>query len=226
MNLAEPLAAGHGGGDAPSSAAKKTDLPGPRPWRLKLCLALLMILPSWYFIWRHFQRPSISFEFKANRPMLDRLPGDYKADDVGLRFTPPPKWSMQLTSNEDPEHPLKERIVVKFKRIVAKAPAAWLRVTIVTTDNADEPIAETVKNRSPGKGWKSVGPPENLTISGLPAAKMTYHGDYSGARSIRELIGVRRGNRVFYFMITYQVADRAAQEEARQALQTVLIEPR
>jgi hypothetical protein len=197
------------------------------PWRQRalLAVALVLLAGSWYFIWAHFRTPSVTVETMEKRPLLKRETREFHDTDVGIRLMPPPRWSMQARTTEAPDVHRGDRLLVKFKRLLPNAPAAWFRVHVADTP-AQEPIAESVMNRDPGPDWKVKGRVETVTVAGLPAARIQYGGRYNGFASLRDIIGVRRGSQVFYFVSTYQIGDRTAQEQAREAMNTVLFETR
>jgi hypothetical protein len=197
----------------------------PNPWKQRVMLGMVAVLlpTSLFFIYRHFQGPSALIETVPNRPMLKSEGKEFHDKDTRVRFTTPPRWSMQLRSGEAPDDRRSERMIVKFKRLLPNQPSASFRVIVVDTPQ-DQEIAESVKNRKPGQGWGKPSEVTTLTVSGLPAAKVDYTAPYNGFPSRREITGVRRGGQVFYFIATYQLGDRNAQEECRQTMTTILIE--
>ena len=198
---------------------------GLRDQRLLLLVAVVLLVPSIYFIWRHFNAPGIYYETGTKRPLLKSEGVDFHDADVGIRFTPPPKWSMQARSFDSPANHRADRLLVKFKRVLPNLSAAWLRVEVVDTPEGQD-IAESVKKREPGRDWKSKGDVETMKVGGLPAAKIQHGGVYNGIPSLRDIVGVRRGGQVIYFICTYGVGDRQAQEQTRQAIQTALFDDR
>jgi len=208
--------------DRETPAAAKRD---PRTQRWLLAGALVLLATSSYFIWRHFYRPGISYQTTEKRPLLVSDQKEFHDAQLGLRFTPPPKWSMQLQTTEATGDHRPDRMVVKYKRVLPKLSAAWFRVEVADAP-AGEDVGESLAKRQAGKDWKSKGDVSTTTVSGLPAAKILYGGTYDGFPSLREIVAVRRGGQVFYFVSTYQFADKQAQEQTRQTLQTVLFDQR
>jgi hypothetical protein len=193
-----------------------------RSWALALA-ALAVLAGALYFIWQHFQTSGIVIETREGRPLLKSNPAEFRDAEVGIRFKPPAKWSMQLVSKEAPEHS-SDRMVVKYKRLLPNAPAAWFRVYVVDVP-PHEAIADAVQARNPGHdGWKPRSGVESITVAGYAAAKIRYTGSYNGFPSFRDIVGVRRGGQVFFFVSTYRHGDSAAQQEAAQAMHSVLFE--
>lgn len=201
------------------------DARNPRVQYVLLVAALVLMATSSYFIWWHFYPAGVSYRTTEKRPLLGDDSKEFHDAQVGLRFTPPPKWSMQLQSTDAPGDHRPDRMIVKYKRVLPKKSAAWFRVEVADTP-ADVDISACVANRQAGKDWKSKGEVSATTVGGLPAAKILYGGTYDGFPSLREIVGVRRGGQVFFFVSTYQFADKQAQEQTRQAIQTVLFDQR
>lgn len=202
----------------PNPPTLASDRPGRQ--RVLLVVTLALFVPSIYLFWRHFQAPSVKVETVPNAPLL-KHEGAFRDDEVGLRFTPPPQWANQLRTTQAPGlHPA-DRILVKYKRVLPNQAAAWFRVHVVDLP-PDEPITDVVLNRNPGHDWTSKGAVRSTTVAGLPAAEIRYGGTHNEIPSVRDILGVRRGGQVFFFVSTYPVGDRAAEEQTREAIKTVL----
>src|SRR5215510_12417331 len=86
-------------------AEKEAPAAAPRNSRVQLLLlgvALVLLTASLYFIWRHFYPAGISYQTTEKRPLLVNDRKEFHDAQLGLRFTPPPKWSMQLQTTEAP----------------------------------------------------------------------------------------------------------------------------
>lgn len=198
----------------------------PRPQWWLFALALALLLPSLYFIWSYFKSSGIVVETVANRPLLKNDAKEFRDSEVGIRFSAPPRWGMQLRSTDAPDDDdPKDRMLVKYKRLLPNSPAAWFRVHVVAAPQ-DLAIEQFVKDYPSGHDWKPRGTVRSTTVGGRPAAEMRYGGAYHGFPSYRDIVAVRQGSQVFVFVSTYQVADSAAQQEARQSMNTVLFDSR
>jgi hypothetical protein len=186
-------------------------------------VAVVLVAFALYRLWGYFRGPSIPDLTAADRPMLKSDGPEFRDTQVGLRFTAPKRWSMQARTTEAPQAHERDRVLVKYKRILPDLPAAWFRVYVVDTP-ADQSIEQCLAERNPGNDWKTKGEVEKLTVAGQPAARILYGGIYERFPSLREMVGVRRGGQVFYFVSTYRVGDRNAEETTRQLLTTVLFE--
>ena len=166
--------------------------------------------------------PAATFEVEAQRPLLKS--GDAKEfhdTQVNLRFTPPASWSMQGRTMQAPNVEVKERLLVKFKRMLPGQYPAWLRVYV--EDGTPASLADAVKHRKPGLAWSKPSPVQSLSVAGRPAAKVTYAGTYNGVPSTREIIGVQADDRTFWFISTYNIRDQAAPGETTAAIQSTVL---
>src|SRR4051812_1619355 len=56
--------------------------------------------------------------------------GVFPARQVGVQFSPPVNWSMQVRSTESPHEHKPERTVVKYKRLIPGLQVAWLKLSV------------------------------------------------------------------------------------------------
>jgi len=163
---------------------------------------------------------------------LLRLPdGPFADEQVGLRFTPPAGWALQVVSIESPRVQKPERTLVKYKRVAPNVPVAWLKVTVMS-DPGDRSPEELVRSRKPPEpGWKVVKDVEgDVTVAGRPAARITFGGELEPDGSARvpfvcEVVAVRRGGRALFFAGTYPAHDAAARQAARAAVESAVLAP-
>lgn len=162
--------------------------------------------------------------YTEGRPLLDSDGGEFFDEQLGLRFTPPPGWFMQVRSTESPTTHKSDRTLVKFKRLVKGPKVAWMRVSVVDAPGELAP-AELLKQRKPREAdWGMTKPIEDgLTVAGRPAARSTFGGNFNpdrqGARpGTTEIIGIRHGQQAIYFAGTFSTADTEAQGQFRAAV--------
>jgi hypothetical protein len=204
----------------PVSSAPRTT----RRQRLLLAVALALFATAGYLVWRHFYRPGISVETVANRPLLKRESGEFYDPEVGLRFTVPTNWSMQARTAEAPDRHLKERMLVKYKRLLLNQSTAWLRVYVSDVTDPNKSVVEAVESRNPGTGFRLLSKVKSQTIAGLPAARISYSGYYSGVLCARDVIGVQHKDRIFYFVASYPAADKDAHQQTLQTIESVVFD--
>jgi hypothetical protein len=161
------------------------------------------------------------------RPLLASDGAEFYDAQLGLRFTPPPGWFMQVRSTETPTAHRADRTLVKYKRFAKGPKVAWMRVSVVDTPGDSAPL-EFVKDRKPREAHWTVtkGVEGGLTVGGRPAARITYGGAFNPDRQgnrpgTTEIIGVRHGARALYFAGTFSTADSEARDQFRAAVEGV-----
>lgn len=174
--------------------------------------------------------PQVSPSPPEGVPLLED--GDKPFDDpqVGLRFTPLPGWAMQVRTTEAPNYHVPERRIVKYKRIVKGPNVAWMRVIVKDAEGDPKPAEELMKRKPPEPDFKVSKEVEaDLTVAGMPAARLTYSGaldpDRIGTRPFTsEVVAVRRGKQTFIFAATFVTADTETQQQIRKVLDSVQLE--
>jgi hypothetical protein len=196
-----------------------------RRQKLLLATAAGILMVAALLFWWNRRGPSATVEVEAKRPLLKKDVGsEFHDTQVNLRFTPPPTWSMQGRTTSAPNVQVKERLLVKFKRMLPGQYPAWLRVYV--EDGTPGSLTDAVQKRKPGLAWSKPSPVQPLTIAGQPAAKVTYNGTYNGLPSMREIVGVQAEDRTFWFIATYNIRDQAAPGETAAAIHSTLFPDR
>ena len=189
--------------------------------KLLLSAALAILAVAALLFWLNRRGPAATFEVEAQRPLLKSDVKEFHDTQVNLRFTPPPTWSMQGRTMQAPNVEVKERLLVKFKRMLPGQYPAWLRVYV--EDGTHASLDDAVARRKPGLAWSKPSPVQRLSIAGRPAAKVTYAGTYNGVPSTREIIGVQADDHTFWFISTYNIRDQAAPGETTAAIQSTVL---
>lgn len=193
--------------------------------KLLLAAAIVVLLLAALLLWWNRRGPSARFEVEPELPLLKKDAGsEFHDTQVNVRLTPPPAWSLQGRTTAAPNVQVEERLLVKFKRMLPGQYPAWLRVYV--EDGTHGSLTDAVQKRKPGLNWSKPSPVERLTISGRPAAKVSYTGTYNGVPSIRDIVGVRADGRTFWFIATYNIRDQAAAGETAAAIQSTLFASR
>jgi hypothetical protein len=209
-----------------STAQTTTHL--PRTGR-RLALAALVAAPlivalalCWWITGR--PRPPVA---TPGRPLLQNDDELFTEAQLQFQFTPPGNWSMQARSTEAPGFHKPERTVVKFKRLIPGLDVAWVKVTAIDAP-ADQSPAEFLKERKPPEpGWTVTTPAAELTVRGLPAARVVWGGpfdpDQKGVRDFScEATAVLRGKQIFLFSGTYLTSDATALRRIRTAVDSAV----
>jgi hypothetical protein len=151
---------------------------------------------------------------------------DFRDKSSGLTFTLPEDFSVQALSLPLPEHDGAERMIMKLKRDWDGTPdgkmPAWMQVS-VAKQPADKPLADLLKKKIPDNGNpKQVGNVEDLRIDGQLAARITFEMRYHNHDYVREVVAIRKAERVFFFRCEFLKEDKTrARDFMRDAVNTV-----
>jgi hypothetical protein len=164
------------------------------------------------------------------RPLLQNDDELFTDSHLQVQFTPPGNWSMQARSTEAPNTHKAERTVVKFKRLIGGLDVAWIKLSAIDV-TTDQSPADYLTHRSPPEpGWAVKGKVEELTLKGLPAARITWSGpfdpDQLGIRNFScEQTAVRRDKQILLFSGTYLTSDPVALKRIRAAVDSAVFTP-
>lgn len=198
----------------------------------KAFVVLLLLLVLGLGAINYFIPPAPVMRTVEGTPMIDHDSRLFTDHQVGMQFTPPTGFAMQMRSTEAPTAHKAERTVVKYKRLIRGPKVAWLRVSLGDVTGDPTP-AELLKSRKPREANFAVTKPieDGLTIGGRPAARITFGGlmnpDSSGERKCSaEVTCVRHGPAALYFMATYSDADTECRDMLRAAIESVIFDPK
>lgn len=179
------------------------------------CLLLYALMP----------RPK-HFHYGQDQPLLRDAEPLFQDALTGLQLVPPQDWSMQARSIEAPKH-RPDRLLVKYKRVKADQPEAWLRIRVVDAPGDQSPGEFLRRRKAPEEDFKKTKEVDDkLKIAGQPAARITYAGpfdpDGSGAHDCTcEIIALRRGGQFFMFAGTYLTSDAQARQQIHAAFESI-----
>jgi hypothetical protein len=155
----------------------------------------------------------------AERPKAPPLVNDtvYHNDKIGLRFLAPEGWSMSSRADLPPGTLPKPIILVGYHS--KKGDTAQLELMAADLP-ADSDLGKfLVENRIGSAVW-TLQPPEKLTINGVEATRHVLTRTASRGEVRREATAFRRGERVYFFIVTFAANDPAARDAARQCVQS------
>ncbi len=158
---------------------------------------------------------------KPRPPALQQGDGPFHSPSAGLRFQPPKGWR-QFTHGIVPPGPVpKEVPVVKYKLQDGKR-MALLRVGVVDLPEPKS-VEQYLRERPPGhEDWRAVSSKnETVDVNGLPGVRVAFTGRWDGRNAVKEVVGVRRGGRLYSFTGIYGAGDTRARDAVRQAVATV-----
>jgi hypothetical protein len=180
-----------------------------RHWWFKLGLILIVPLLASSLIGK-YTKASWSWGKPVARPGINLLgenEHELKDHASGLDFTLPTDYSVQAQSLALPEDKGDERMIAKCKRDWdgkenGKMPA-WLQISVQKVP-ADQALAELAKKKKPENAVSNLlGGVEDFQVEDNPAVRVRFEMRYHEHDFIREVVAVRKDERVFFVRFEY-----------------------
>jgi hypothetical protein len=142
----------------------------------------------------------------------------YQNQQEGFRFFTPDGWRIQGRSEFHSGTRLdKERMLVEYRR-VKQGPFASLMVSMIDLPETQS-VAEYVETRVVAKTSFRPAGVERLTLANQPAERFSFSGKGEGGVDMtREIVALRRGQRVYFFTAIYSSKDATARDAIRKAV--------
>lgn len=162
---------------------------------------------------------------RPHPPVLIQGESVYRDPVEGFQFRPPPCWT-QNARGESPTGPAdRECLLVKYKRPVHLKPAFLFvsREDLPATQSLTEHLKKRLgRGGTLVKDWRVLSSCETLMVQDLPAVRVRLAGVRNGAESLKEVVSIHRGNRVYYFAGVFPKSEaRVVQAEIRAAVASV-----
>ena len=136
----------------------------------------------------------------------------------GFRFVVPEGWKIQGRA-EFPQKVMKEEHMLVEYRQIRDGKTLSLLVSMVDLPR-DASFTDYVTQRLyPPSGWK-IAPAEKLQLGEAPAERlvMTLRTDKDKEGIVREVVAVRKGERVYFFSGSFPAKDTTGRDEIRKAV--------
>jgi hypothetical protein len=157
----------------------------------------------------------------SERPKAPPLVNDsvYQNDKIGLRFLAPEGWSMSSRA-ELPPGPLSKPVILVAYHLSKGESHSELEVMAADLP-ADSDLGKfLLEHRIGAAAWTLKPPPEKVTINGVEATRHVLTRTASRGEVRREATAFRRGDRVYFFIVTFAANDPGARDAARQCVQS------
>lgn len=157
---------------------------------------------------------------RPRAPALSDAPV-YNNRREGFRFLVPEGW-VQSASAVLPDKALEGEVLLVQYRMRTSSRGASLDILCM---NAEEFPDLHEYHGLPSQGvrdWKSAAAPEQLSVNGTEAQRFVYEGTLGKERMVKEVVSMRRGQRVYSFIGLFWSEDANAQEELRRAVDSVI----
>jgi hypothetical protein len=144
----------------------------------------------------------------------------YTNSRAGFRFRVPEDWAMAIRAELPPARLTDERVLVEYKVTGTDKPAA-LDVTAIDLPPSTSIEVYLAGRTKPEERWQERQM-EPITINGVEGVRVTLarRGERDG--TTREVVGFRRGERIYLFTGVFATSDRKARDEIRRALESLI----
>ena len=152
----------------------------------------------------------------------------YQNDKIGLRFLAPEGWSMSSRADLPSGKLPKPIILVAYQVSRGESPSE-LEVLVADLPEGSDLGKFLIDQRIGAAAWKLSPGIEKVTINGADATRIvlttteTRVGKAGKTNKIefrREATAFRRGERVYFFIVTFDATDPPARDAARQCVQS------
>lgn len=144
----------------------------------------------------------------------------YQNETEGFRFRVPDGWTQTASSNLPAGDFEGENFLVRY---LVQSPTGGSTLQVLCFVDDDSKNLEN-HHSEPSFGvqrWQITEPATAADVGGLPAERMTYTGRLQGKTIHKEVLAVRRGNRVYSFVGLYFDGDEKAEQSIDRALQSL-----
>jgi hypothetical protein len=80
------------------------------------------------------------------------------------------------------------------------------------------PLNVCLSTHTPGPDWKQESEEGSLEVSGLPAARVVFVGQWDQQDYVCETVAVRKGENVYFITASWPASDSTVREQVRQAV--------
>jgi len=145
----------------------------------------------------------------------------YQNDREGFRFLTPTGWTQDARAAIPPGKATKERPLVDYRR-AAGIRGASFRVSLIDLDPSADLAAYLTGPSYGAKSWRQAGTSEEVAAGNVPGVCYTFRTGTGKAETVKEVIAVRRGERVYLFTALFAPKDTEVREELHRVVASVI----
>jgi len=134
----------------------------------------------------------------------------------GFRFVVPEGWQIQARAEYPRQEMKEERMLVEYRR-QREGKTLLLLVSMVDLPETASLRDHIVQRVYPAADWK-VGPVETIQLGDVPAERLVLSLRVDKEETIREVVSVRKAQRVYFFSGSFPGSDTKGREEIRKAV--------
>jgi hypothetical protein len=187
----------------------------------RVVLAGLFALSIWTVVsiaaWK-FWSGSI---FGPHAPSLNNE-ADYQSAQEGFRFHAPDGWIQTFIAGKYPSGKAEtERQVAGYNKKGGGQPAIFESTYIDLAPSTD--LGSYLAKPSHGQtGWNLTAAATPLTVAGMEANRFILSAGKNPDSTTKEVVVIRRGDRVYFFTGVYHNSDADSQQKIRRAVDSIV----
>jgi hypothetical protein len=159
---------------------------------------------------------------RPRAPALVNEPVYHNARE-GFRFLAPEEWTVTARGESPPGHQDKERLLVSYQRSGTGKPARF-EVTLADLPPSTDLAVHLASPSYGSEKWQLKTQAEALDLKGVAATRYAFFGHQGKDEMSKEVVAVRRGERVFFLVTIYSPGDVVARDEVRRAVASTIWE--
>jgi hypothetical protein len=160
-----------------------------------------------------------SCQGQPSAPVLSDDPV-YQNNREGFRFLAPEGWSQNSRSDVPPGKVTKERLLVSYRRPTGPS-SATLRVSLADLPDSVDLAAFLAEPSFAVEKWELTGPGEQIQAGKAPGVRYDFKGFIKKQEMAKEVVAVRRGERVYFFTALYAPEDIEVRDELRKVVASI-----
>lgn len=143
----------------------------------------------------------------------------YENRDEGFRFLVPVGWTQHARADAPPGPAAQDRLLVRYERPAENAPAV-LEVSMADLPSSVDLNAYLAAPSLGRPTWAPRGRPEPVRAGEREAMRYVFQSPV-GRPIVKEVVAVRRGERVYFFAGLFANADDASRDEIRRGVDSL-----
>lgn len=157
------------------------------------------------------------------RPRAPSLRNDpvFVSEREGFRFLAPDDWSQGIRGEIPPGKADKERPLVEFSR-TSGGPPASLRVSLADLATSTDLTAYLSGPSFSAEKWTAVETPTDTPVGSATGVRYVFKARVGKGDMVKEVVAVRRGERVYFFTALYVAKDNEVREQLRRVVGSVV----
>lgn len=169
-------------------------------------------------LWLWMTSALLGCESRPRAPVLTDDPVFQSARE-GIRFLAPEGWTQSMRGEPPSGTFDKERTLVLYRSTTGSD--ASLRVSLIDLPPSTDLNAYLSGPSYSAKEWVPVASPEEASVGEIPGTRYRYRARLGKREMLKEVVTVRRGDRVYLFTALHEPKDTKVRDELRRVVASV-----